>query len=117
MQKIYLSAALDLSKTGITQGFLVPFTYEGLDRQTVRWRCADDGQVSHSRQRHIERAGDRCCGQGQDVNFRAQVLDAFFLTHAKTVFFIDNQQTKTFVLDGGLQQFMCTNHDVYGAVL
>ena len=47
MQKIYLSAALDLSKTGVTQGFLVPFSYEGLDRQTVRRGCADDGQVSH----------------------------------------------------------------------
>ncbi len=50
VQEIHLPAALDLAQAGLPDDRRVPLADEGLDREPVRRRRADDRQVAHAGQ-------------------------------------------------------------------
>ena len=84
----------------------VVFANEGLHRQTARRRRGDDRQVPHPAHRHVQRPRDRRGGEGQDIDIGAHCFDAFFVTNAKAVLFVDDQQPEIAQLHLALQQLV-----------
>ena len=67
--------------------------HKSFNRQASGRRCRDNRQITHTAQCHVQRSRNGCGGQCQNVNFRAQCLDNFFLFHAESVFLIDNEKS------------------------
>ena len=76
----------------------VLFHHEGAHRQATCRRRGDDRQVTHARHGHVQRARNRRGGEGEDVDFAAQVLQLFFLAHSEAVLFVDDHQPEVFDL-------------------
>ena len=94
IEVVYLAAAQHLTQDRLAYHQRVIFAHEGFDRQTAGGRRGDDRKIAHTAHRHIQRARNRRRGQGQDIDVGAHCLDALFVTHAKAVLFINNQETE-----------------------
>ena len=46
----------------------------------------------------MQRPGNRCCGERKHVHIFLHCLDLLFMSHAETLFFIDDQKSQVFVL-------------------
>ena len=112
-----LPAAIMFAQQRLAQGDGIKFADIGADGQTVDWWRADDRQVAHAGQAKLQGARDRRGGQGQHVNIRAHRLQTFFVTHAKVLFFINNQQAEVLELDRLCQQRVGAHHHIDGAAI
>ena len=84
----------------------------GSDRNPVRGRGHDQGQVAHSRERHLQRARDRCGAQRQYLDELLDLFEPFLVRHAEAVLFVDNQQSQLAKLDVLREQAVGSDHDV-----
>src|SRR5699024_5245446 len=71
-----LPATADLAAAGFLDQRRVAARDEGLDRQPRFRRRGDDGQVAQAGQAHVERARNGRGRQRQQIDARAQTLDA-----------------------------------------
>jgi len=101
MDKKHLSAAIQFAHNRFPHQFLVIRTNVGNDRQAFLWRRVDVGNIPDAAQRHIQGARDRCGSEGEHVHFGAQLFEMLFVGHAKTLLFINNDQSEVFEFDIG----------------
>ena len=60
--------------TSLADGDGIKLTDVCADRQTIHGRRADNAEFANARQRQLQRARDRCCGQREDVNVCTHLL-------------------------------------------
>ena len=68
--------------------------YKGLDRESARGWCRNDGEIAQAAERHIEGAGDGRRRHGEDVDLGAECLDRLLLLHAEAMFLVDDQKAE-----------------------
>ena len=112
MDEKHLATTFQFTGTGLDDELIVPLGDKGLDGQASCRRGGNDGEVTHAGHCHVEGTRDRGSGQGQDVHFRAQGLEAFLLANTETMFLVDDDQPQVFIFHFRLQQFVCADHDV-----
>ena len=113
VHEVHLSAAADLALDRLAHQRAVPFAHEGLDRQAPLGRRRDDGQVTHARQRHVQRARDRGRGQREHVGLRAQRLQSLLVAHAEAVLLVDDREPELLEAHVALHQAVGADHDVH----
>ena len=84
----------------------------GLDRTAQGRRRGDQAHLTHPGEAHVERARDRGCREGQDINVFAKNLDLLFLVHAKTLLLIHHQQAQLLKAGALAQQLMGPHHHI-----
>ena len=73
---------------------LVVGTYVGEDGMTVLGWSSNVGDVPYPGEGHLEGAGYRRRGQGEDVDTHAQALDRVFRIDAESLLLVDHQQAE-----------------------
>ncbi len=116
MKKEHLTAAFQLAQDRVTNQSLIVAGYVGLNRQAIYRRRFDDAQLANADQRHVQGARDRRRGETQNVDELAQLLEPFLVHHAKTLLFVDDDQTQILELDVFLQQTMGADEDIHFAL-
>ena len=66
----------------------------GLDWVTVEGRFFDDGHIADTAHRHVQRAGDRGRGEGEDIDVLPQFLEMFLLSNAEALFLVDDGESQ-----------------------
>ena len=94
VDEINLPAALQFLLQRRLNQFFIPARDHGLNRHAIFGRRFNHAHVAQSHQRHVQRARNRCRRHGQHVHLFAHLLDAFFVPHAETLFFVHNQQSE-----------------------
>jgi len=112
VQEVHLPAALELAQHGFANDALAEIADKGLDGQAALRRSGDHREIAQPFQRHRERARDRRGGECQDIHFRSQSLEAFFLLHAEAVLFVENDQTQIVEFHILLNELVCADDDV-----
>ena len=112
MQEIALAAALQFSQYRFADDAVVFGSHKSFDGQATLWCSGNYAQVAQTFQGHAQGARNGCGRQGQDVHLSPHGFDGFFVTHAETVFLINDQQPQIFELDGVADQLMGTHHDI-----
>ena len=112
VQEINLAAARQFALDGLAQQRAVPLHHEGLHREAMRRRRADDGKLAQPRHRHVERARDRRRGEREQVHFGAHRLQALLLAHAEALLLVDDDEADVLELDVLLQQPVRADDDV-----
>ena len=65
--------------------------------------------------REIEGARNRRCGEGEDVDLRTQCFQLLFLTHAESVFLIDDDKPEIPVAEIASKQLVRADEDVHAS--
>ena len=107
-----LTAAVELAQDRLAQHVVASLHDVGLDRLTVLGRRLDHADVSHARERHVQRARDRRSRQREDVDVRAELLQPLLVTHAEPVFFVDDDDAEVAELHILLEHAVRPDHDV-----
>ncbi|GBF30321.1 hypothetical protein MnTg04_00262 [bacterium MnTg04] len=112
MDKKDLPAAAYFAHTGFLDQRVIPLTDKSLDRVPFGGWRRDQRHFPQPADGHVQRARDWRGGQGQHIDFGAQGLEPFLVAHAKSLFFIDNDQAQVGESDLWLEQAMRANHDI-----
>ncbi len=112
-----LPTAMVLAQQCFAHHHVVPFHHICADREPVDGRGLNGRKLTQAGHGHLQGARDRRGGQGQHVNIRAHRLQTFFVTHAKVLFFINNQQAEVLELDRLCQQRMGADNNIDGAAI
>ena len=96
VQEINLAATRQFALECLEQDIGVPRTNEGFDRDAVRRRCSDDGQLAQAAHRHVQRTRYRRGGQRQQVDIGLEGLQCFLMAHAEALLLIDDDQAEAF---------------------
>jgi len=100
----HLTLAQQFAANRFDRETFVEFTDVGEDRLAVGGRGLQQGEVADADEAHLERARDRGCAEGENVDVRAQFLHGFLVLDAESLFFVDDEKTKVLELDAFLQQ-------------
>ena len=120
VQEVHLPAALEFAQHGFADDALAEAADEGLDGQAALRRGGDHREIAQAFQRHRQRARDRRGGEREHIHFGAQRLQSFFLLHAETVLFVEDDQAEVVELHVLLDQLVRADDDVqlaFGQVL
>ena len=66
---------------------------------TVHGRFFQNAEFPDARKTHVQRPGDRRCGQCQNIDIPLQFLQLFLVLHAEALLFIDDQESQRLGLD------------------
>ena len=83
-----------------------------MNRQAIARRSFDQRHVAQSAQRHVERARNRRRRKREHIDALLQLFQTLFMGDAKTLFFIDHNQSeiaKAYVLG---KHSMRADHDI-----
>ena len=93
MHKEHLSATTNLIRNRIPNQLFVKEMHFGLYRITVGGRCSDDRNIARTHQRELQGSRNRRGRHGQGIHIIFDFTQFLLGTHAKFLFFINNQQT------------------------
>ncbi len=111
-----LSAAIPFAQQRFADHQRIGGCNEGAHRETIdRWR-SDDRQFTHTCERQLQRARDRCCTQRQYVDFRAQLLEPLLVSHTEMLLLVNDDETQVFEFDAFAEQRVGADDDVDTAV-
>ena len=108
-----MPAALELAQHGFADHALALGAHKGFDGQPALRCSGNDRQIAQTFQRHAHGARNGGGREREHIHLSAHGLHGFFVAHAKTVFFINDEQTQVFELDRAGQQLVRAHHDVY----
>lgn len=86
-----LSAAVDFGLNGVFNSACLVALDDGFDGSAVGGGRFDDGHGTGTCEGEVEGAGDGGGAEGEDVNGGAEFLEAFFVFHAKALFFVNHE--------------------------
>ena len=89
--------------------------HEGFYGQAFLRRGGDDGDVAHAAEGHVQGAGDRCGGEGENIALGAHLLEPFLVAYPETVFLVHDDQPQVAERHGFLQQLMGAHQDIHFA--
>ena len=113
MQVVNLAAALHFSADGIVDNGIGMLHHEGLHGITVGRGLLQGGHIPDAGQGHIQRSGDRGCGQGQHIHTFGHLLETLLVADAEALLLVDDQKTQILELDTLLQQFVCADNQIH----
>ncbi len=111
--KIHLPSALHLIEHGLTHDVLRKLQDIGFHRLPVTGRRLDDRNVAQPAQRHVQRSGNRSRRHGDHIDLGAQLFELLLLSHAETLFFVENNQPEIPKPDVFTKQPVGTHNDVH----
>ena len=111
-----LAAAIALAQQRLADHQRIVRGDEGADREAVDWRSLDHRKLAQSAHRHLQRARDRRCGEGEHMNVGAKGLEPLFVGHSKMLLLIDDHQAEAFEFNALGEDRMSSDHDVDRAV-
>ena len=117
VDEVDLAAALELDFDGGADELLVELGDDGLDGHAIAGRRFDHAHVAQADERHVQRARDGRGGHGEDVDFAAHLLEAFFVADAEALLFVDDEEAEVVELDVFREQAVRADEDVDAAVL
>ena len=91
---IHLSASRQFPVNSLPDHFFIVFHHIGLDGRAVYRRLFQHAHVADPGQTHMQRPGDRSCGQRHNVHIFLHLLDLFLVGHSKTLLLIDDKQSQ-----------------------
>ena len=94
VQEIDLPLAIEFAKNRLAHDVIAVLGDDGLDGQALDRRGLDDAQVLRAGKAHVERTRNRRGGHGEHVDKLAQMFEALFLLHAKTLFFVKDDEAE-----------------------
>ena len=114
---IYLSVALHLQLNSLFDDVFI------IERNTLchngiaigRWGV-DDAQIACTKQRELQGTRNRCGGQCQYIYVGAKGFEFLFDSHAKLLFFVNDEQSEIFPQYLFAHQLVCTHQYVYFSV-
>src|SRR3989442_13226989 len=86
-----------------------------LDRQPIAWRSFNQGHITQSAERHVERTRNGCSRKRQYVNALLEMFQSFFVSHAKALLFVNNNNAELLEFNVFRQQAMRADNYVYVA--
>ena len=116
VQEVNLPAALQFTQHGLADHAGALIAHKGLDGQSPLRCGGDHAEVSQAFQGHAQRARNRRGGQGQHIDLGAEGLHGLLVAHAKSVFFVDDQEAQVLELDRLAEQLVGAHHDVHRAI-
>ncbi len=88
-----------------------------LDRLAVQGRRLDDREVPDAGKRHVERARDRRCREGEHVHELFEFLDPLLVLDAELVLLVHDEEAQVLENDVPLEKPVRADHHVHGPVL
>ena len=85
-----MSSAFEFAQHGFAHAAFAEGFDKGFHGKAAARRGGNQREVAQTFERHAEGTRNRCSGHGEDVDIGAQAFELLFLTHAETVFFVDN---------------------------
>ncbi len=85
----------------------------GLDRLTLPRRLLENAHVADPHKAHVQRPRDRRRCQRQHIHILPDLLDLLLVTHAETLFLVDNQKPQILVLHVRGQESVRADHDIH----
>ena len=89
-----LAAAGQLGLHGIAHEFLVVAADDGADGEAFAWGRLNDAQVAGAHEGEVERPWNRGRTHGKHIDLGAHLLQAFLVTDAEAVLFIDDDEAE-----------------------
>jgi len=91
-----LTLARDFAQDRLGHQVAVVFHDIGLNRPAIVGRFLEDADVADAGHRHVQRTGDRCRAQGQDIHIRPKGLQLFLVVNPETLLFVNDQKAQFF---------------------
>ncbi len=111
----HLAFAEELSADRAQRETLVVAADVGEHRLPILGRRVDRGHLPDAGERHLERPRDRRGRHRQDVDVRAEPLQALLVRHAEPLLLVDDQQPEIPERDVGAEQAVRADHHVHAA--
>ncbi len=115
MEVVDLAAPVDLPLDGPRDHALVVEAHVRLDRVAVARRGLDDGDVPHSRERHLQGARDGSGAEGEHVHPHLEPAQSLLLGHAEALFLVHDHQAQVLGPDVLRQQPVGADENVHAA--
>ena len=109
----HLAFAQELSTDRTEREPLVVAADVGEHRLPILGRRVDRGHLPDAGERHLERPGDRRRRHREDVDVRAEPLQALLVRHAEPLLLVDDQQAEVPERDVGAEQAVRADHHVH----
>ena len=116
MQKVNLSAALEFAQHSFADHAIALAAHKSLDGQAPLRRGRNHAQVAQTFQSHAQGARNRRGGEREHIDLGAKGLHGLFVTHAKAVFLVNDEQPQALELHVLAEQLVRADDDVDGAV-
>ena len=110
---INLPASCDLPGDRFPDSLVTVLHDIRLDRQTVLRSLFQNAHIADPRKAHVQRPGDRCCRQREDIHILAHFLDLFLVGHAEALLLIDDEKAQVFKLHILGQQPVGPDDDIH----
>ena len=88
----------ELPDDRLADHLLIVFHDIGLNGHAVAGRLLQDAHIADSHHAHMERAGDRCGRECQNIHILFHLLDLFLVGDAEALLLVHDQQTQIFKL-------------------
>ena len=90
---INLSASCHLTYNCLADHLFIIFAHKSLNGQTIVGSFLQHTHITDSNETHVQSTRNGSCCQCQHIHIFLQFLDFFLMSHTKTLFLINNQQT------------------------
>ena len=107
-----LPPAAEFSVNGFCYHALVVINDVRLHRVSVLWWFFKRRNIAQSAHSHIECAGNRRCGKGQNINRGIFFLEAFLLSHTEPLFLVDDRKSQIIEFYAFLNELVSTDDQV-----
>ena len=115
MQIIDLPASAQLAADRIVQNRLVVLEHKGLNGVTVHRRFLNRRHIPDAGQGHVQGAGNRRGGQGQNVHALGQLLQPLLVRDAEALFLVHNQKAEILEQHVLLQKLVRSHNQIHAA--
>ena len=99
VDEVDLTSAFEFVFDGRANQLFIERSDDGLNRHAVFGRSFNYAHVAQPNQRHVQRAWNRGCRHSEDVHLFLQLLEAFLVTDAEALLFVDDQKSQIRKLD------------------
>ena len=111
VDEVDLAAALEFEFDGGANDLFIELRDHGLNGHAVFGRRLDDRHVAQTHQRHVQSARNGRGAHGEHVNLLAHLFEAFLVTHAEALLFVDDEQAEVLEPDVFRKQAVGTDQD------
>ncbi len=112
-----LAAARELARHRLADDLVVPPRDDGAHGAAIDRRRRDEREIAQAGDGHLQRARDGRRGQRQDVDLRADLLDALLVRDAEALLLVDDEQAQVLEVHVLREQAVRADDDVDLAVL
>src|SRR5579884_2018584 len=113
VHEIHLAAAAELLVDGAADQLRIEWGDDGVNGEAVLGGRLDHRHVANTQQRHVQGARNRGGAHGEHVHVFTELLQPLLVTHAKTLFLVDDQKPQIAEFHVFRQQPVGADHHVH----